>query len=213
MSARWCKNKGNPIRGRQLYLNNKAVGCITCHRLEGVGGNVGPDLTRVWDTLSLEKVMESMLDPSKEIKEGYQTHVATTKTGLTVSGLKVSQNAKELILQRRDRQGGAHRCRRSRRGRRVEEIADARRRRAAPQLQRVHRSRRVPARSQVAGRTARHGADGVGGRAARVRSDEGVTRSRRIPIPTVAVISGKAAAAAGARSRPTWRARASTCVR
>ena len=92
------KEQGDPIRGRKLYLNNKAVACITCHRLEGVGGNVGPDLTRVWDTLSLEKVMESMLDPSKEIKEGYQSFVATTKAGLTFSGLKVAQTAKELIL-------------------------------------------------------------------------------------------------------------------
>ncbi len=90
--------QGDPQRGRKLYLNNKAVGCITCHRLEGVGGNTGPDLTRVWDTLSLEKVMESMLDPSKEIKEGYQTHVATTKNGLTVTGLKVAQNDKELVV-------------------------------------------------------------------------------------------------------------------
>ncbi|MBI1832055.1 MAG: HEAT repeat domain-containing protein, partial [Planctomycetes bacterium] len=92
------RTKGDPIRGRQLYLNNKAVACITCHRLEGVGGNVGPDLTRVWETLSLEKAIESMLDPSKEIKEGYQTWVAVTKGGLTVSGLKVAQNVKEVIL-------------------------------------------------------------------------------------------------------------------
>jgi quinoprotein glucose dehydrogenase len=92
------QKQGDPIRGRKLYLNNRAVACISCHRLEGIGGNVGPDLTRVWDTLSLEKVLESMLDPSKEIKEGYQSFVATTKNGLTVNGLKISQNAKELIL-------------------------------------------------------------------------------------------------------------------
>lgn len=92
------KEKGDPQRGRQLYLNHREVACIQCHRLEGVGGNVGPDLTRLWDTHSLEKVIESMLDPSKEIKEGYQTYVATTKSGLVVSGLKVSQNAKELVL-------------------------------------------------------------------------------------------------------------------
>jgi quinoprotein glucose dehydrogenase len=92
------QKQGDPTRGRKLYLNNKAVACISCHRLEGVGGSVGPDLTRVWDTLSLEKVMESMLDPSKEIKEGYQSFTATTKGGLTFNGLKVSQNAKELIL-------------------------------------------------------------------------------------------------------------------
>jgi putative membrane-bound dehydrogenase-like protein len=92
------RTQGDPLRGRKLYLNNNAVACISCHQLEGVGGNVGPDLTRVWDTLSLEKVMESMLDPSKEIKEGYQTHVATTKKGLIISGLKVAQNDRELIL-------------------------------------------------------------------------------------------------------------------
>lgn len=92
------EKQGDPVRGRKLYLNNKAVACITCHRLEGVGGNVGPDLTRVWEALSLEKVMESMLDPSKEIKEGYQTYVAATKQGLTISGLKVSQDAKGVVL-------------------------------------------------------------------------------------------------------------------
>jgi putative heme-binding domain-containing protein len=92
------QKQGDPLRGRKLYLNNKAVACISCHRLEGVGGSVGPDLTRVWDTLSLEKVMESMLDPSKEIKEGYQTYVAVTKSGLTVSGLRITQNAKEVVL-------------------------------------------------------------------------------------------------------------------
>jgi len=92
------RSKGDPVRGRHLYLNNRAVACITCHRLEGVGGSVGPDLTRVWESLSLEKVMESMLDPSKEIKEGYQTWVATTKSGLVINGLKVSQTAKEVVL-------------------------------------------------------------------------------------------------------------------
>src|ERR1051325_734191 len=96
--AELVAKEGDPVRGRRLYLNNKAVACTVCHRLEGVGGSVGPDLTRVWDTLSLEKVMESMLDPSKEIKEGYQTWVATTKKGQLISGLKVSQNAKEVIL-------------------------------------------------------------------------------------------------------------------
>src|SRR5207245_8047603 len=95
--------KGSAKRGRELFLNNKALACITCHRLEGVGGNVGPDLTRVWDTMSLEKLMESMIDPSKEIKEGYQSYVATTTRGQVYTGLKVAQTAKEVVL--RDQTG------------------------------------------------------------------------------------------------------------
>jgi putative heme-binding domain-containing protein len=74
------------------------LACITCHRLEGIGGSVGPDLTRLWDTHSVEKIMESIIDPSKEIKEGYQTYVATTRTGQLYTGLKIAQNGGEVIL-------------------------------------------------------------------------------------------------------------------
>ena len=44
--------RATPGRGRDLYLNTKLLACATCHRMEGVGGSVGPDLTRVWDTMA-----------------------------------------------------------------------------------------------------------------------------------------------------------------
>jgi len=92
------KTKGSPQRGKTLYLNSKTLACIKCHRLEGVGGSVGPDLTRLWDTHSVEKIMESIIDPSKEIKEGFHTYVATTKKGQVFTGLKITQNADEVVL-------------------------------------------------------------------------------------------------------------------
>jgi hypothetical protein len=42
--------------------------------------------------------MESIIDPSKEIKEGYQAYRATTTRGLTFTGLKVADTAAELVL-------------------------------------------------------------------------------------------------------------------
>ena len=96
--AQLVKTKGSPVRGRELYLNGRTLACINCHKLEGVGGSVGPDLTRVWETISLEKVMESMIDPSKEIKEGYQAYQLSTKNGQTYTGLKVAQNQVEVVL-------------------------------------------------------------------------------------------------------------------
>ena len=95
--------KGNPMRGRALYLNSKTLACVNCHRLEGVGGSVGPDLTRLWDTQSLEKIVESIVEPSKEIKEGFQSYVATTKKGQVFTGLKILENGTEVIL--RDAEG------------------------------------------------------------------------------------------------------------
>jgi putative membrane-bound dehydrogenase-like protein len=92
------QTQGNAMRGRALYLDGKRLACITCHRMEGVGGNVGPDLTRLWETQTVEKIMESIIEPSKEIKEGYQAYKATTKKGLVYNGLKVSQTPDEVVL-------------------------------------------------------------------------------------------------------------------
>ncbi|GIW81908.1 MAG: glucose dehydrogenase [Gemmatales bacterium] len=92
------REQGDPNRGKLLYLNGKTLACANCHRLEGVGDNVGPDLTRIWDTHSTEKIMESMIDPSKEIKEGFQTYVATTKKGQAFSGLKISESPRGVVL-------------------------------------------------------------------------------------------------------------------
>jgi quinoprotein glucose dehydrogenase len=95
---RLVATQGRPDRGRALYLNNKTLACVSCHRMEGIGGNVGPDLTRLWDTQSIEKIMESILEPSKEIKEGYQAFMATTKKGQVFTGLKIAQTADEVVL-------------------------------------------------------------------------------------------------------------------
>jgi putative membrane-bound dehydrogenase-like protein len=92
------RTRGNPRRGRELFLNADKLACVKCHKMEGVGGSIGPDLTRLWDTHTVEKIMESIIDPDKEIKEGYQTYIATTKKGQVYSGLKISQSAEEVVL-------------------------------------------------------------------------------------------------------------------
>lgn len=90
--------KGNPQKGKELYLNTKLLACATCHRMEGVGGSVGPDLSRLWDTMSVEKILESIVEPSKEIKEGFQTYRLTTSDSKVYTGLKVKEDAKEVVI-------------------------------------------------------------------------------------------------------------------
>ena len=90
--------KGDPKRGKELYLNTSVLACASCHKLEGVGGSVGPDLTRVWDSHSVEKLLEAIIEPSKEIKEGYQTYKANTADGRVFSGLRVSETPTEVVL-------------------------------------------------------------------------------------------------------------------
>jgi quinoprotein glucose dehydrogenase len=97
------KKHGNSGRGKAVYLDASKANCASCHRMEGSGGSVGPDLTRVWETLSFEKKVESILDPSKEIKEGYVTYKVATKDGRVANGLLLSDTAEAVTL--KDAQG------------------------------------------------------------------------------------------------------------
>ncbi len=90
--------KGDAKKGKELYLNTKVLACATCHRLEGVGGAVGPDLSRMWDTHTVEKLLEAIVDPSKEIKEGFQTYRLVTTDSKVYTGLRIKDDAKEVII-------------------------------------------------------------------------------------------------------------------
>jgi quinoprotein glucose dehydrogenase len=90
--------KGDAKKGRELYLNTKLLACATCHRMEGVGGSVGPDLSRVWDTMAIDKILESIVDPSKEIKEGFQTYRLATTGEQVHTGLKIKEDEKEVVI-------------------------------------------------------------------------------------------------------------------
>lgn len=90
--------QGDPLKGKQLYLNTKLLACANCHQLEGSGGNIGPDLTRVWDTQTIDKLIEAIIEPSKEIKEGYQTYKAATIDGRVFTGLRITDTDTEVVI-------------------------------------------------------------------------------------------------------------------
>ena len=90
--------KADPWRGMGVFLKEGGGRCTTCHKMESVGGNVGPALTGAFQSYSVEKLIESILEPSKELKEGYESYKVALKNGRVVSGIKVSQDAKTLVL-------------------------------------------------------------------------------------------------------------------
>lgn len=90
--------KANPWQGMGVFLREGGARCTTCHRMESVGGNVGPALTGAFQSYSVEKLIESILEPSKELKEGYESYKVALKNGRVVSGIKVSQDDKTLVL-------------------------------------------------------------------------------------------------------------------
>jgi putative heme-binding domain-containing protein len=82
-------------RGRTLF---GAVGCYNCHRFAGEGGAVGPDLTGVSGRFSSRDLLESMIDPNKEISDQYQSILITRKDGETVVGRVANLSDDSLMI-------------------------------------------------------------------------------------------------------------------
>jgi quinoprotein glucose dehydrogenase len=92
------KTTGDPVRGRAVYLSANRSQCVKCHGLEGVGGQIGPDLSKIWQTHTVGKILEAIIEPSKEIKENFQTFVVTTSDGQVHAGLRTSLDDKQVVL-------------------------------------------------------------------------------------------------------------------
>jgi putative membrane-bound dehydrogenase-like protein len=76
--------------------------CGTCHRYQGEGGVVGPDLNGLSDR-STETLLAAILDPNRAIEARYQAFVLELKDGRTLQGVIASETSASLIL--RDSQG------------------------------------------------------------------------------------------------------------
>ena len=64
--------------------------CFVCHKLDGEGAEVGPDLTGVGRS-SLEALLANVIDPNQIVGKGYENVVIETKDDRTVSGRLVEE--------------------------------------------------------------------------------------------------------------------------
>lgn len=57
----------DPAAGRRIFFHPNGAGCFKCHIVDGRGGRVGPDLSRAVGTMNRERLIQSILEPSREI--------------------------------------------------------------------------------------------------------------------------------------------------
>ena len=104
-------NRGDPRRGRILFDDPRGVGCIKCHRVNGAGGEGGPDLSRVAANYGRAELIESVLFPSKKVADGFRTTTLALADGQVLSGLVIADGGERLVLV--DSQGAKHDVRKS----------------------------------------------------------------------------------------------------
>jgi putative heme-binding domain-containing protein len=95
----WLKSlegPGDAAAGERIFFHPKAAGCFRCHQIHGRGGHVGPDLSSAARLLGRKKLVESIVDPSKEIAPRFIPWSLITKDGRSFAGLLVTEGPGDL---------------------------------------------------------------------------------------------------------------------
>ncbi len=89
---------GDAKRGRNVFADDAKAGCLRCHRVQGEGGAVGPDLSDVGGKLGRAHLIEAVLEPSRQIVEGYRSMVVALRDGHVLTGLAQHETGEALTL-------------------------------------------------------------------------------------------------------------------
>ncbi|MCI0642584.1 MAG: c-type cytochrome [Gemmataceae bacterium] len=90
------EQKADEGRGKLVFRKN----CITCHRLDNEGVEVGASLIAALPNKTAEQLLVDILDPSREVDPRYIDYLVTTTSGKVLTGLIAAETASSLTLRR-----------------------------------------------------------------------------------------------------------------
>ncbi len=93
---------GEADKGRVVFLSGRTA-CSACHTVNGQGGRVGPELSKIGSIRAPADLLESVVYPSATIVRGYETYVVQLKDGRAVTGLLARETADAVFLKTADR--------------------------------------------------------------------------------------------------------------
>lgn len=91
--AAFANAKADTKRGAEVFQRN----CAVCHRIGTEGGLVGPQLDGIGNR-GLERIMEDVLDPNRNVDAAFRTLTLTRKDGTVATGLFRREEGAQLVL-------------------------------------------------------------------------------------------------------------------
>ncbi len=87
---------GDAARGRKLFTGTGQ--CASCHRINGEGSRLGPDLSRIGLLRTSDQLAASLLEPDSEVQPNNRSYSVTTRDGQRVSGRLLNHDAYSVQL-------------------------------------------------------------------------------------------------------------------
>jgi putative heme-binding domain-containing protein len=89
--------KGDAANGRRNFEAGKGA-CIACHKIGGVGNEVGPNLSKIGGIRTERELVESILFPSNSIARDYDLNSFQLTDGTSVLGLIKGRSAEGVTI-------------------------------------------------------------------------------------------------------------------
>ena len=86
------------IRRGQAIFNSPKAACASCHAIGYLGGNIGPDLTRIGQVRNERDLLESIVYPSASFVRSYESMLVATKSGEEYNGVLRKDANDEITL-------------------------------------------------------------------------------------------------------------------
>src|SRR5262249_42928611 len=90
-TAAWLKRLEGPAdadAGRRIFFHPRLAHCSRCHRVDGRGADIGPDLSGIGRT-ERRHVLESILQPDLIVAPAYQPWAIETADGKTYTAMLI----------------------------------------------------------------------------------------------------------------------------
>jgi quinoprotein glucose dehydrogenase len=89
---------GSAAAGKTVFFEKAEAQCVRCHRINGQGGDVGPDLSHVGSQKDRHYLLESMVLPNKQIAQGFDSVTVVLSDGDVQAGVLKSETPTEIVL-------------------------------------------------------------------------------------------------------------------
>jgi putative heme-binding domain-containing protein len=89
--------KADPIRGRDLFYSKRGANCAACHQVAGRGNNHAPDLSHIGSRADANSLIESIINPSAQIVEGFAATSISSKQG-DYAGVVLEETGRHVTL-------------------------------------------------------------------------------------------------------------------